>query len=96
MLGALRPHVVFEKRAHLAVALADQGDDGDVGGVVAGHRSEQGAFAHAAPAENPHALPFAAQREPVDGPNAGDHRLGDVLAIERASGGWYRRYCARG
>jgi hypothetical protein len=76
---------VLQKRAHLAVALADQGDDGDVGGVVAGHRSEQRALAHAAAAENAHALPFAAQRQPVDGPYAGDHRLGDVLAVERAS-----------
>ena len=85
-LGAFRPHVVLEERADLAIALADQGDDGDVGGVVAGHGSEQGALTHAAAAENPHALPFAAERQRVDGPNAGDDRLGDVLAVERASG----------
>ena len=81
---ALRAQIVLEKRAHFAVALADQRDHADVGRVVAAHGAEQRALADAAAAEDADALALAAGQQAVDGANAGDQRLGDVLALERA------------
>src|SRR4029077_6100043 len=37
--------------------------------------------------EDAHALALAAHRQRIDGANAGDHGLGDVLAIHRTSAG---------
>ena len=82
-LPALSAQVVFEKRAHLAVALADQRDHADVRRIVARHGAEQRALADAAAAENPDALAFAARQQAVDGADAGDQRLGDMRAVER-------------
>ncbi len=77
---------MFEKRAYFAIALADQRDYGDVGGIVARHGAEQSAFANAAAAEDAHALSCAARNHGVDGADAGDDGADDVFAIEGAAG----------
>jgi hypothetical protein len=59
--AALGSHLVFQKGAHLAVALADERDHRDVGRIVPRHGAQQGALAHAAAAEDSHALAFAAR-----------------------------------
>ena len=51
--------------------------------LCARHGAEQGALAHAAAAEDADALSLAARQQAVDGADAGDQRLGDVLALER-------------
>ena len=89
-LHAFRAQLMFEKSAHLAVALADQRDDGDVRRIVPRHGAQQRALADAAAAENADALALAAGQQAVDGADAGDQRLGDVLALERAGRRPYR------
>ena len=79
--AAFRPQFVIEKRAHLAIALADQGDHADVGVIVPRHRAEKRALADAAASEDSDALPFAARQQTVDGADAGDQRFDDVLAL---------------
>ena len=85
-LQAFGAQFVFDEIADLAVALADQRDHADVGGIVARHRAEQSALADAAAAEDSDALPFAAGQQAVDRADAGDQRLRDVLPLERAGG----------
>ena len=79
--------LIFEKRAHFAIALANQRDYGYVGIVVARHGSEEGALANAAAAEDSNALSLAAGQQPINRANAGDQGFGDVFAIERARRG---------
>ena len=85
-LAAFGTQLVFEKGAHFAIALADQRDHRDIGGIVARHGAEQSALADAAAAEDPHALAFAAGHHGIDGADAGGNRLDDVLAVQRAAG----------
>ena len=85
-LAAFGTQLVIEKGANLAIALADQRDHRDVGGIVARHGAQQRAFADAAAAEDSHALAFAAGHHGVDGADAGGDGLDDVLAIQRAAG----------
>src|ERR1019366_2356424 len=85
--AALGPELVFDECADFAVAFADHGDDRDVGRVVARHGAEQGALADAAAAENADALAFAAGQQGIDGADAGDQHLGNVLAVEGIGGG---------
>ncbi len=84
--AALGAELVFEEAADLAIAFADHGDHGDVGRIVARHGAEQRALADAAAAENADALALSARQQRVDGADAGDQGLGDVLAVERVGG----------
>ena len=54
---------------------------------MARHGAEQRALADAAAAEDADALALAAGQQRVDGADAGDQRLRDVLAVERVGGG---------
>ena len=82
-LHAFRSQFVVQKRPHFAVALAHQGNDTDVGEVVARHGPQQGALAYAAAAEDAHPLPFADGQQAVDDPDSGDQRIDDVLPLQR-------------
>ena len=78
-----RAQVLLEELAHLAAALADQGDDVDVGGGRAGDHAEQHALAHARAREDADALPAAA-------PSAARRWRGcrDRAARECGGGAW--------
>ena len=77
---------VFQKLAHFAAALAHQGQHGEIGGGAAGHHAHQRAFAHAAAAENAHALPAPAGEHSVDGADAAAQRLANERARQRQRG----------
>ena len=79
-LQAFGAEIVLEEAAHLAAALADQRDHGDVGGGAARHHAEQRALADAAAAEQADALAAAAGQQRVDGADAGAQRRDDRLA----------------
>jgi hypothetical protein len=55
--------------ADFAAALADQSKDCDVSSGVARHHADERAFAHAAAAENSHALPAATSQKCIDRAN---------------------------
>ena len=86
-LASLGPELIFEEAADFPIAFADHRNHRDVGRVVARHGAEQRALSDAAAAEDADALTFAARQQGVDGADAGDQRLGDVLAVERVGGG---------
>ena len=76
---------VLDELARLAAALADQADDHDLGGAVAGHHRQQGRLPHSGAGEDPHPLAAAAGDEGVHGADAEVDLAGDPLT---AVGGW--------
>ena len=67
---ALGAEVVLDELADLAAALADQGDDGDGGLVVAGDHRQQRRLADAGAGEDADALAAADGGERVEDPDA--------------------------
>ncbi|GAF26485.1 O-acetylhomoserine sulfhydrylase [Moorella thermoacetica Y72] len=64
---AFRSQVAFDKVPHLPAALADEGDDVDVSGAVAGDHPQEGALTNAAAGKDADPLAAAAGQEGVDG-----------------------------
>ena len=90
-LAALLAELVVDEGLDLAVAFADEGDDGDVGRVAAAHGAEQRALADARAAEDADALADAAGQEAVDDADAGGELLVDVFAREGIGRGGVER-----
>src|SRR5579863_681128 len=74
---------MIEKRLHLAVALADEGDDAYLRGVLPGHGAEQGAFPDAAAAEDSDSLSLSAREQAVNRANSRDQALRDMAPLQR-------------
>ncbi len=79
----LLAQVAFDELADFAAALADEGDDVDVGGGVAGDHGEQRALPHARAGEDADALALAAGEQAVDAAGAEGEGLRNPLATER-------------
>ena len=82
LLEALGAEVLLDELAHLAAALADEREDGDLGLGVADDLREEGGLAAARGGEDAHALALAAGEEAVDGADAEGDGGGDDAALE--------------
>ena len=80
---ALGAEVALDELAHLAAALADQGDHVDVGLGVARDHAEQRRLADAGAGEDAEALALAAGDQGVDGAHPEGHALRDRRALQR-------------
>lgn len=81
---ALGAQVPFHEFHHLAAALADQGDDVDVGPGIAGHHAHERGFAHAGTGHNAHALSLAQGQQAVDGAHAHVQNVRNARTLQRA------------
>ncbi len=79
---AFGPEVVFQEAANLTAALADEGNDRDIGSCALGHHPQQRALAHAAATEDANALAASARQQSVDGSHARAQRRRDRFACQ--------------
>ena len=93
---SLRTEVVLEELPDLAAALADQGDDRDVGLAVAGDHRQQARLADAGAGEDAEALAAADGDERVEGAHAEGERGVDPRPAQRVRRGAGRRRPAAG
>ena len=77
------PKIVLQEFLHLAAAFADQADDGDVGGDVAGQHRQQHRFADAGAGENAQALAATAGQKGIERAHAEIERRADAAARMR-------------
>jgi hypothetical protein len=77
---ALLAEIVLQELLHLAAALADEPDDGDLRGGEARHHGQEHRLADARAGEDAHALAAAGGQEGVDGAHAEVEGLGDAAA----------------
>ncbi|GJE73392.1 hypothetical protein CHKEEEPN_4957 [Methylorubrum podarium] len=84
---ALGPEMALDEFAHLAPALADQGDDADIGLRALHDLREQRGLAAAGLAVDAEPLALADGEQPVDDADPERHRPLDQLSRERVRGG---------
>ena len=77
------PNAFFQKFAHFAAALSDESQHRQIRGCAASHHTDERALAHAAAAENAHALSATAGQHSVDRANAATERLANDRARQR-------------
>ena len=82
LLQSFGAEVLLDELAHLAAALADEREDGDLGLGVADDLREEGGLAAAGGGEDAHALSFAAGEKAVDGADAERDGRGDDAALK--------------
>jgi hypothetical protein len=79
---------VLKKLDHLAAALTHQPDYRYIGFGVSRHHADQGALAHARPAEYSHPLPSAYGQQGIENSNAGAQWGLNGNAVEGRNYGW--------